>query len=65
MNKQQFSGILDGGSCKLEFYTLCKTEAEVATFPLSLVMIGQILKKEQQLFEIQDGGCGCHHLEFR
>jgi len=30
-------------------------------FPLSLVKIGQIVKKYQQLFEIQDGGG--RHLE--
>jgi len=34
---------------------------EVPMFPLSLVTIGQILKKWQQLFEIQDGGG--RHLE--
>jgi len=31
-------------------------------FPLILVTIGQIVKKKQQLFEIQDGGD--RHLEF-
>jgi len=36
-------------------------QIEVQMFPLILLTIGQILKKWQQLFEIQDGGG--RHLE--
>jgi len=36
-------------------------QIEVPMFPLILVKIGQILKKWQQFFEIQDGGS--RHLE--
>jgi len=36
-------------------------QIEVPMFPLILVMMGQILKKWQQFFKIQDGGS--RHLE--
>jgi len=36
-------------------------QIEVPMFPEMLVTIGQIVKKWQQFFEIQDGGG--HHLE--
>ena len=36
---------------------------EFTTFPPNLVKIGQILKKRQQLFKIQD--CGSRHLELK
>jgi len=51
----------------LNFFQICISDVidmfqiEVPTFSLILVMIGQILKKWQQFFEIQDGGS--HHFE--
>jgi len=59
--------IQDGGDRNLEFVELYisdvndKLQINVAIFTLILVTIGQIVKKWQQFFEIQDGGS--HHLE--
>jgi len=51
----------------LEFFQICISDVidifqiEVPMFPLTLVIIGQAVKKWQQFFEIQDGGN--RHLE--
>jgi len=58
---------VDGGVRHFEFLYQCIFNVidtfliEVPMFPLSLVKIGQIVYKWQQLFEIQDGGG--RHLE--
>jgi len=57
----------DGGDCHLEFFQICISDVidmfqiEVPMFSQILVKIGQIVKKWQQCFEIQDGGG--RHLE--
>jgi len=62
-----FSKIVDGGVRHFEFWQLCIFNVidvfliEVPMLPLSLVKIGQIVKKWQPCFEIQDGGG--RHLE--
>jgi len=59
--------IQDGGDSHVVFLQICISDVidmfqiEVPMFPIISVMMGQKLKKWQQLLEIQDGGS--HHLE--
>jgi len=63
---QPFSKLMMAATATLNFSkyffdVIYMLQIEVPMFPLILVTIGQILKKWQQLFEIQDGGG--RHLE--